>query len=218
MTITGINEVMSKNDINEINTNELGKNDFLNLLVAQLENQDPLNPMDSTDFTAQLAQFSALEQMTNVNTNLKTMIEYQNTINNSQVVDFIGKSIKTSGNSVEIGDGNSANLLFDIESDASQVIITIYDKVGGIANILECGSMGAGSKKIIWNGTDLYGNKIADGIYNFVVNAKGFDGNAVETKTYSESKINSIIFNEGKPYLVTGNMEFSLEDVKEIFK
>ena len=217
MTITGINEVMSKNDINEINTNELGKNDFLNLLVAQLENQDPLNPMDSTDFTAQLAQFSALEQMTNVNMNLKTMIEYQNTLNNSEVVDFLGKSIKTDGNSVGIHDGNSANLLFDIESDASQVNITIFDKAGGIANILECGSMGAGSKKIQWDGTNIFGNKVEDGIYSFVVNAKGFDGNVIETNTYSESKINSIIFKESEPYLVTGNREFSIEDVIEIF-
>ena len=74
-------------------SNVMGKDDFLNLLITQLQNQDPLNPTDSTEFTAQLAQFSSLEQLGNVNENLTELKHFQASINNSQAVALIGKAI-----------------------------------------------------------------------------------------------------------------------------
>ncbi len=71
----------------------LGKDDFLNLLVTQLQHQDPLNPAESTEFTAQLAQFSSLEQLNNINDNLKNMELFQTSVTNSQAVSYIGKEI-----------------------------------------------------------------------------------------------------------------------------
>ena len=76
----------------------LGKDDFLNLLVAQLQHQDPLNPAESTEFTAQLAQFSSLEQLSNINDNLKNMELFQTSVTNSQAVSYIGKEITAKGN------------------------------------------------------------------------------------------------------------------------
>ena len=78
----------------------LGKDDFLKLFVAQLENQDPLSPMESTEFTAQLAQFSSLEQLTNANQNLEYLLMYQSSMNNAEAVNFIGNTVKASGNSI----------------------------------------------------------------------------------------------------------------------
>jgi flagellar basal-body rod modification protein FlgD len=82
-------------------TDILGKDDFLRLLVAQLKAQDPLNPMENTEFTAQLAQFSSLEQLSNVNENLKSLISYQTSTDNSQAVGFIGKTVNANGNLVK---------------------------------------------------------------------------------------------------------------------
>src|SRR5210317_754089 len=81
-------------------SNVMGKDDFLNLLITQLQNQDPLKPTDSTEFTAQLAQFSSLEQLGNVNENLKQLQDFQASINNSQAVSLIGKEITATGNSL----------------------------------------------------------------------------------------------------------------------
>ena len=79
-------------------TQELDRDAFLNLLITQLQNQDPLDPTDSVEFTAQLAQFSSLEQLGNVNDNLKLLQDFQASINNSQAVSLIGKEITASGN------------------------------------------------------------------------------------------------------------------------
>ena len=79
----------------------LGKEDFLQLLVAQLSAQDPLNPMDSREFSAQLAQFSALEQMTNINTTLEDLVKAQQAMGNSSLISIIGKLVDIPGNSIE---------------------------------------------------------------------------------------------------------------------
>ena len=85
----------------------LGKDDFLKLFVAQLQNQDPLSPMESTEFTSQLAQFSSLEQLTNVNQNLDYLLMYQSSMNNAEAINFIGSTVKASGSSIGVKDGES---------------------------------------------------------------------------------------------------------------
>ena len=79
----------------------MGKEAFLKLLITQLQYQDPMNPADSTEFTAQLAQFSSLEQLSNVNENLNTLKLYQASMNNSQAVSFIGK-LKTTAQMIAL--------------------------------------------------------------------------------------------------------------------
>ncbi|WP_040334232.1 flagellar hook capping FlgD N-terminal domain-containing protein [Candidatus Magnetobacterium casense] len=88
-------------------TNELGKDDFLKLFTSQLKYQDPLNPMDSTSFTTQLAQFSSLEQLYNINSNIKTLTQYENSLNNVMAVSMIGKSVTTTDNTTALVSGIS---------------------------------------------------------------------------------------------------------------
>jgi len=114
----------------------LGKEDFLKLLVEQLKNQDPLNPMESTEFTAQLAQFSSLEQLTNMNESLEYSQLYQSSINNAQAVGFIGKTVKATGDSINVKDGISNQIQFDLARDAETVNIHIYDSSDNLVNIL----------------------------------------------------------------------------------
>ncbi|MBF0343145.1 MAG: flagellar hook assembly protein FlgD [Nitrospirae bacterium] len=83
----------------------LGKNEFLKLFTSQLKYQDPLNPMDSTNFTTQLAQFSSLEQLYNINSNLKTLTDYENSVNNVLAVSLIGKSVTTTDNKTALVSG-----------------------------------------------------------------------------------------------------------------
>ncbi|MBW1702547.1 MAG: flagellar hook assembly protein FlgD, partial [Deltaproteobacteria bacterium] len=101
MSIAGLDPVsMNNSQLSTPGDSTLGKDAFLNLLVTQLRHQDPLSPMESTQFTAQLAQFSSLEQLSSVNENLGILRIYQASINNSQAVGFIGKTVKASGDSV----------------------------------------------------------------------------------------------------------------------
>jgi len=79
----------------------LGKDDFLNLFVSQLKYQDPMNPMDNTQFTAQLAQFSTLEQLYNMNNTMEKLVNYQESLNNGMLSNLIGRQIRTADGSTE---------------------------------------------------------------------------------------------------------------------
>ncbi len=140
----------------------LGKDEFMNLLVAQLQNQDPLNPMDSTAFTSQLAEFSSLEQLSNVNENLEYLKMYQSSINNAQAVSFIGKNIDAVGDSIQLESGENEEIHFELNQDSSSVFINVYSDVGGLVKIIENGLMGKGKQSVEWDGTDNGGNILPD--------------------------------------------------------
>jgi len=133
----------------------MGKDDFLNLLITQLQNQDPLNPADSTEFTAQLAQFSSLEQLGNVNDNLMELKNFQAATNNSQAVSLIGKTITAEGNFIQLSAaGASAECNFELEEDADQVAVSIYDNTGEFVADFEHQHMDAGQHSLFWDGID----------------------------------------------------------------
>ena len=93
--------------------NVMGKDEFLKMLVAQLKHQDPMNPMDGTAFTAQLAQFSSLEQLQNINTQLTSFTQQQQSLGNAQAVNLIGKQVLAKGDAVSV-DGNPVTLGYNL--------------------------------------------------------------------------------------------------------
>jgi len=100
----------SSGSLQTLESNTMGKDDFLKMMIAQLQHQDPLNPLDGTDFTAQLAQFSSLEQLSNMNTQLETLGLYQSSLNNAQSISLIGKEVTARGNIVKVDGAASADL------------------------------------------------------------------------------------------------------------
>ncbi len=194
----------------------LGKDDFLKLLVSQLQNQDPLNPMESTEFTAQLAQFSSLEQLTNMNKNLDYLLLYQTSINNAQAVGFIGKTVKASGNSIGVEDGASNKIQFDLAGDAAEVNVYIYDSSDNLVKTLNCGSLSDGEQSIEWDGTNEDGETVSDGTYTFEVSARDENGDTIEASTYMTVKITGVTFKDGNAYLLAGDIEISMNDIIEV--
>jgi len=97
----------------------LGKDEFMKMLIAQLKHQDPLNPMDGTAFTAQLAQFSSLEQLQNINTQLSSFTKQQQSLGNTQAVNLIGREVLAKGDTV-VAQGKPVDLSYVLSSDAAQ--------------------------------------------------------------------------------------------------
>jgi len=218
MTISGLEAVSStSSQLYASDEDVLGKDDFLTLLVAQLEYQDPLDPMDSTDFTAQLAEFSSLEQLTNVNDNLQYLLLYQASINNSQAVDFIGKTVKSSGDSISLVDGATDEIHFELAEDASEVVVYIYDFDGNPVRDLDGGSLAAGDQSMEWDGTDGDGEVLPDGAYFFEIVAMDAGGEEVENRTFVSGTVTGITFTEGVTYLLIGDKEVPVGDVIEVF-
>jgi len=196
----------------------LGKDDFLNLLVAQLQNQDPLNPMDSTAFTSQLAEFSSLEQLANVNENLEYLQMYQSSINNAQAVSFIGKNIDALGNSIQLESGENEDIHFELSQDSSSVVINIYDEAGSLVKYIENGPLGEGKQSVEWDGTDNSGNTLSGGIYKFEVMAVDVNGDKVQTTTYISDRVTGVTFKNGVTYLMAGGIQIPISDVIEVFE
>jgi flagellar basal-body rod modification protein FlgD len=194
----------------------LGKDDFLKLLVAQLQNQDPLSPLDSTAFTSQLAEFSSLEQLSNVNENLEYLQMYQSSINNAQAVSFIGKNIDAFGKSIKLESGANEDIHFELNRDSSSVYINIYNDRGDLVKIIENGPMGEGKQGVEWDGTDNGGNTLPEGIYEFEVMAVDANGDKVQTTTYISDKVTGVTFKNGVTYLLAGGMKIPIGDVIEV--
>ena len=191
----------------------LNKDDFLNLLIAQLQHQDPLNPADSTEFTAQLAQFSSLEQLGNVNDNLLELKNFQASINNSQAVTLIGKSITANGNSIQLGDDVPVQIDFTLEEPAAQIVVSIYDGAGNYVAELKSTDQSAGFHSLSWNGTDNDGKRLANGNYTFTIQAEDGAGQAIKATGYYSGTVDKVIYEGNTSYLISGNQKIALGNV-----
>jgi len=193
----------------------LGKDDFLKLFTMQLRFQNPLNPMDSTEFTSQLAQFSTLEQMNNINTRLGDLLIYQNSIQNTLATSLIGKDVRVSSDEVYLKD--RAEIIYSLSKDASKVKITIYDSNGKVVREIEKGRQNSGDNTYVWDGKDSGGNPLPEGSYKFKVEAFDASGNPVDVTTMAYGTVTGITFENNITYLVINNkLKVRLGDVKEI--
>lgn len=194
----------------------MGKDAFLKLLITQLQNQDPLNPADSTEFTAQLAQFSSLEQLSNVNENLNTLKLYQASINNAQAVSFIGKDIVSKGKALQVTSGQPVSCEFGLGADAKHVVVSIYDAAGNFVQDIQATALKAGTQSLSWDGKDRNGNAVADGAYTFEVQAEGATGDKLDVTPYSKGTVTGVTFEDGVTYLIVGRGKIAIGDVTQV--
>ena len=191
----------------------LGKEDFLNLLITQLQNQDPLNPTDSTEFTAQLAQFSSLEQLSNVNDNLEQLQDFQASINNSQAVTLIGKEITAKGNFLSLTADKQVGCDFSLEENAAVVVVSIYDSTGEFVNSFQSENLKAGEHTLFWDGTDKDGNRMAEGAYTFELQASDTKGKDIKTTTFFNGTVDKVTFENNQAYLISKTQKIAIGDV-----
>ncbi len=162
---TGTSTVAKKDTI-------MGKEDFLSLLVAQLKNQDPLKPDDPTAFTAQLAQFSSLEQLTNLNKTMEGLTTAQTNSERLSSLGLIGKDISYNGSTVTL-EGKPVEIGYQLDGIASGVTISIQDANGKTIHTIQAAEteLKAGNHFITWDGKDQSGNLLANGKYTIVLQA-----------------------------------------------
>lgn len=194
----------------------LGKDDFLSLLVTQLRHQDPLSPMDNGEFVAQLAQFSALEQMQNLNDNVNAQGTLIQSLNNSVVAALVGREVAISGNQIPLPAEGEVTLGFDLAADAHAVEIAVYDAGGEQVDALTLSEVAAGSQRIVWDGVDADGERLPAGSYTFEVTATDAAGNAVATRSSLIGRVDSIAFDNGVAYFSVFGMRVPLAALREV--
>lgn len=189
---------------------------FLKLLTAQLEYQDPFEPMDNAEFTSQLAQFSSLDQLYSVNEKLDSFLSNQSAAEMSNAAGLIGKEIKASGNSIELAENSSAQISYDLASDASSVTIDIYNSSGNKVRTVTLGSETSGSQSYEWDGKDDNGNVLDPGVYTIAVGATDINNNTISVSTYIRGTVTGVTFGDTYPNLTVNGTEVSLENVVEV--
>jgi flagellar basal-body rod modification protein FlgD len=179
---------------------KLGKEDFMTLLLKQLSYQDPLDPMDSAEFTTQLTQFSSLEELGNMRQTLEDVLAFQQSMQNAAVTNLIGRSVKVSGDTTQLQ--GSASLDFELMSNATVAEATIFDASGRSVATVSLGSLPKGEQTHTWNGTDEDGTHLPDGTYTFSVTAQDISGNPVAVQTNSTGTVAGISFQDNITYLM----------------
>lgn len=209
MSVGGISEsdlmsLYGENSSYDTSVGNLGYDDFLTLLIAELENQNPLEPLQSSEFTSQLAQFSTVEQLYGMNDVLSNI---QNAINAQGKQDFlslIGKTLKADDNTVLVEDGKVLSGYYSLK-DSGDVTVNIYDEEGWLIRTLYTKDQAAGEHSIDWDGLDNEHAAVEDGIYSFKVMAKNKNGASVEVNTYITGEVTGVTYEHGDAYLMFGD-------------
>ncbi len=166
----------SSSSTSSSSTSSLGLDAFLQLLVTQLEYQDPLDPMDDKEFVAELAQFSSLEQLTEINTGIDTLTSVAKEQEMIGAVNFMGKTIEATGTAVSLSKGTATKVTFSLPEDSETCIVNVLDSSGEIVRTVDLGATAAGTVDFSWDGKDYDGNTCDDGLYQVAVTATTADG------------------------------------------
>jgi flagellar basal-body rod modification protein FlgD len=193
-------------------TSNVDFNTFLKLLVAQLKNQDPLNPLDGTQFTGQIAQFSTLEQQINTNTKLSALLEQRDFGQQTLATSYLGKVVLAPGDTVA-STGGTTEFGYSLDGTASKVDVSIYDKDGKLVRSV-AGDGTDGNHIVTWDGKDDAGNALAAGNYTVKVSAKDTDGKTVASETMVYGKVASVLNDNGTSSLIMSDgRQIELSDV-----
>jgi flagellar basal-body rod modification protein FlgD len=193
----------------------LGKEEFLKLLTVQLAHQDPLDPVSNEAFVAQLAQFSSLEQMQNMNRSLETSQLLDRSINNSLAAGLIGREVRASGGSLRLESGRPAEFFVGLGA-AARVTVSIRNAAGQLVRSLEVGALTAGESRILWDGKDDAGEPLPGGDYRISVEAIDGAGRPVSASGATTGLVTGLRFSGGQALLIVNGREVPLDEVLEI--
>lgn len=186
---------------------------FLQLLTAQLKNQNPLDPLDTNAFTQQLVQFSSVEQQLKTNDFLSALVQANTNSVQTNAVAYIGKTVAADGVRSELVNGKAV-WNFSLE-DAATATVTIKDKDGNVV-YTEKGNLQAGQGQFTWNGKTSTGGKAPDGSYTISMTGINAEGKTVPISTQFTGVVTGVDFTGSEPVLLIGSTRVNLSTVKAI--
>jgi len=204
---------------NAVADGEVTEETFLQLLSAQLQNQDPLEPASDVEFIQQLATFASLEQQRITNANLNIMQLYESSINNSNALAIVGKDVKILDNSItHTAEGQSHSVTYDSDSAAARVEIKVRDADGRV--VYSTTQVGAedGEQAFTWHGVDNEGNPVSEGDYSISVTLEDGSGNEFPTNVYQMQRVGGISYENGSIMVLIGDRKMPIENVIEVYE
>lgn len=189
---------------------------FLTLLTTQLQNQDPLQPMDSKEFTSQLVQFTSVEQSIQSNKHLEKLISLTGNNASSTAFNYIGREVKTASSSTNLANG-IANWTYELDPKAAGSSITVMNSRGNAVFTVDGASTG-GLHNFSWDGKDKNGNSLPDGVYSLSVSAVSTDKKPVTAKVFTTGIVTNVEISGDEPALFIGGVKVPLKDVMSVMQ
>lgn len=189
-------------------------NRFLTLLVTQLQNQDPLDPLDTNEFTAQLVQFAGVEQQIQNNANLETLIDIGRASEVAAIVNVIGKRIEAGGTMLALNAGK-AEAAYTLSEAAAETKLAVTDESGQVV-YSGAGKTEAGRHEFLWDGRDEAGRALADGAYTLTVTATRRDGSAIDVEQRTIGTVTAAAKGDAGAILSLGRAEVPMSQVRSI--
>jgi flagellar basal-body rod modification protein FlgD len=203
--------------VRAVGNNSLDKDAFFKLMLTQMKNQDPTNPMQSHEMAAQLAQFSSLEQLNNIGKGIEGLNQTQAGQGNFGALSFIGKIVSGDASKITRATGDTEHgFNFVIGADAQKTKVIVKDATGKTVRELEPGALKKGANSIKWNGLTTEGLPARPGEYKFSVEATGNGGQKVYAKSSFEGRISGVDFSPTGPMVIVNGQSIKLSDVKKI--
>ena len=196
-------------------TSEDMESRFLNLLITQLKNQDPLNPSDANQMTAQLSQISTVSGIEKLNTSMEKLLASYSGTQNMQAAAMIGKAVLIAGNDMALG-ASGALGGFKLESAAEKVTVTIKDANGKVVQTQELGAMPAGINNFVWDGKNASGEALPTGQYTFTVSASKGTSSISSTALQAGTVSAVTMATDGVKLQLSNNKSVSYSDIVQI--
>ena len=215
MAIQAVNQTATQG-VGGVIGKSMGRDDFLKLLIAQLQNQDPLKPLDNQEFAAQLATFNSLDQLIGINQKLDSLAQQQQLVGQLGAASLIGKEIVADGNQVSLAAGQPAAVSYAVEAAAARVSLTISDGSGKIVRTIDVGNVGAGEQSVVWDGKDAAGKSLPAGVYSVAVSAFDVAGNKIATSTRTHGVVTGVALSGDQVMLEIGAIQVPLSAVKGV--
>jgi flagellar basal-body rod modification protein FlgD len=216
--ITSINAAKTASTTSgKLGQRSLGQEDFLRLMTAQMQFQDPFNPTDNTQMVAQMAQFSSLSGITEMTSTLKTLATRMGDAGTTDSVSWIGKSVLAETATATADAKGNVNGAVELDADSAKVTLEIRDADGNVARTVTMGAQSAGIVEYQWDGTTDAGTAAGAGPYSIKVAAATAEGGAVAARNLSWAGVTSVTLNNGKPMLaLSGGGEVSAAAVRKV--
>ena len=182
---------------------DLGRDEFLKLLIAQLENQDPTNPQENGEFIAQLAQFSQLEETQKLGGSFEEFASAFQSTKHLQATSLVGRPVHVESDFTALGESGAISVLADFDTAAQSASLTVYNQSGEIVDSFDLGQQPEGQQEFIWTGTNADDERFPPGDYYFEVSSSGGE-EATSVPIYLSANVNSVTIEKGGAYTEPG--------------
>jgi flagellar basal-body rod modification protein FlgD len=202
----------------QVDNDRLGQSEFLKLMITQLNHQDPLKPMESGEFYTQIAQFSTVAGIQDLQASFQQVATAMYSGQALQASTMVGRSVLVSASAANVPAGGGINGVVDVPVSTSQVGVSIYDQAGQLVRRMTLGDQGAGQSAFAWDGRNTAGDAVAPGVY-FIEADILYEGQAVAVETMVSSRVESVTMardGQGIMLNLSSGDRAALADIKQI--